>query len=160
MELKRSTEKKTFLFLKCQLFVLSPPSAISTSFPCWSGVEGRGEGGGGKGERKNRSLSCSADDTLFFLLWKRYWVLAHLELLLLLPNQQRTRNKLLTEFRSRNYVSEHRLRILIGAKHAKTLMQRAYFPTEPAFCIHVGGWEKNPFFFFRHCLFLISFLLR
>ncbi len=41
-----------------------------------------------------------------------------------LPNQQLTLDKLPTELRCRNYVTKHRLSIQIGAKRAKTCVQR------------------------------------
>ncbi len=40
----------------------------------------------------------------------------------ILPNQQRTLNKLLTELQCRNFVNKHRLGIQVGAKCAKTYM--------------------------------------
>ena len=55
--------------------------------------------------------------------------------LLPLPDQQRTLNKLPTELRRRNFVDEHRLSILIQAKHAKNCVQRVHIPTELPSCM-------------------------
>ena len=54
-----------------------------------------------------------------------------------LPNQQRTHNKLTTKLRCRNFVTQHRLSLQIGAKCAKTCMECVvqYIPTQLLFWI-------------------------
>ncbi len=67
----------------------------------------------------------------------------------LLPNQQRTLNKLPTELRCRNFVYQHWLSIQISAKHAKTCMQCVCTPTDLPFCIPplvVGSTHLENFF--------------
>ena len=49
------------------------------------------------------------------------------------PNQQRTRNKLPTELRCRNFVNMCRLSIQVGAECAKTCVQCVRIPTELPF---------------------------
>ncbi len=83
-------------------------------------------------------------------------------LLLLLPNQQRTLNKLPTDLRRRNFVNNYRLTTQIDAKRTKTHAQHVRIPTELLF-LHatVGGWEMRVvkdcffkflfFFFFFFC---------
>ncbi len=64
-----------------------------------------------------------------------------------IPNQQHTLNKLPTELRCRNFVSEHRPSMQICAKRAKTSTQSACIPAElPFLHVTVGGWVD------AHCL--------
>ena len=51
------------------------------------------------------------------------------------PNKQCTLNKPPTELRSRYFVTKHQLSILVGAKCAKTCMQRLHIPTELPSCM-------------------------
>ncbi len=65
----------------------------------------------------------------------RKWCLISASIQCVEPNQQHILNKLPTDLRCRNFVNNHRLSMQIGAKYAKTCMQRVQIPTELPFCI-------------------------
>ncbi len=114
-------------------------------------------GGERKGERE-RKKEISPPPPLFFYVpvqtrareeWRTLkWSALHC--CWLLPNQQRTLNKLPTELRCRNFANKHRLSIQIGTKHAKMCMRCVHIPTELPFCtppLVVGcalSWKTLP----------------
>ncbi len=92
------------------------------------------------------------------------WRMAHV-----IPNQQRTLNKLPPELRCRKFVNMHRLSMEIGTKRAKKpCMQRVRIPPELPFCIpllvvgqklfgqiwmlsaHASGWVRRRTFLPLH----------
>ena len=63
------------------------------------------------------------------------------------PNQQRTLNKLPTEFQCKNFVNNYRLSMQVGAKRAKTCMQCVLcISTELLFCIPLLVVKDEIFF--------------
>ena len=84
-------------------------------------------------------------------LWALFDFLAKIQekwsgFFLLLPNRQRTLNKLPTELRCRNFVNKHRLRMQIGAKRAKMCKNVyicIYFNWASILHTAIGGWVSG-----------------